>query len=491
LRTFSIFPSLAQKKDLLQSALCDQDVDLELKKELGLATAILVVVASMIGTGIFITTGTVLDMARNSSTVLLLWFSGGIVAVTGCLCYAELATMWPHVGGEYLYLKNSFGFLPSFLTGWISLVVGFSASVAISAITFVEYLNQFMKNFMDLNGFSFSFLDGPWTQKFIAAFIILIFGGIHIHGVKLGSRIQNVLTLLKLVIVVSLIALGFTFADWSKIERLTQVYPAPPSAEVSGIPGMGLVLLIIMFSYSGWNGASYITGELKDPHKFLPRALFFGTLLTMVLYLALNVVFLISAPGEEIMGKEAVGVIATKNLFGPHVSIFFTLAIALILLSSISVEMMIGPRVYYAMARDRMIFGMLSRIHPTFRTPSISVLIQILLAVLYVFIGSAKFLMEYMGFALGIFPILTVIGLVYMRIKHPDIPRPFRVPLYPLTPLVFIFLSTGMMVTGFMTWTATSQFALFVLFLGVAVFYIWRFFLNRSQAETGSDERAG
>ncbi len=444
----------------------------------------------MIGTGIFITTGTILEMARDSSTILLLWFAGGIVAVTGCLCYSELATMWPHVGGEYIYLKNSFGFLPSFLTGWTSLVVGFSASVAISSLTFVEYLNQFLKSIMIENHYSSSLLDNPWTQKFAAALIILFFGAIHIHGVKSGSRIQNFLTLLKLLIVISLIGLGLSFADWSKIERLWQSYPPPVKRETSGLPGTGLVLLIIMFSYSGWNGASYITGELKDPRKFLPRALFFGTFLTMIIYVALNVVFLVSTPGENIMGQEAVGVIATKNLFGSHVSIFFTLGIALILLSSISVEMMIGPRVYYAMARDRMIFGMLSRVHPTFKTPFISVLIQIILSILYVFIGSAKFLMEYMGFALGLFPILTVAGLIYMRIKYPDIPRPFRVPLYPLTPLVFIFLSSGMMITGFMAWTNTSRFAIFVLLLGVVVFYLWRFFLNRNHAETGGEEIA-
>ncbi len=445
----------------------------------------------MIGTGIFITTGTVLEMSGNSLTVLLLWFTGGVVAVTGCLCYSELATMWPHVGGEYVYLRNSFGFLSSFLSGWISLVVGFSASVAISSITFVEYLNQFLKNFMSVNGSSCSLLDGPWTQKFIAAFIILLFGAVHIHGVKSGSRIQNFLALLKLLIVLSLIGLGLSFADWGKVRRLTQVYPVSAPTGAPGLPGTGLVLLIIMFSYSGWNGASYITGELKDPQKFLPRALFLGTLLTMIIYVALNVVFLVSSPGEELMGQEAIGVIATKNLFGPRVSSFFTLAIALILLSSISVEMMIGPRVYYAMALYKMIFGMLSRIHPTFKTPSLSVLVQVLLSVLYVFIGSAKFLMEYMGFALGIFPILTVTGLIYMRIKHPDIPRPFRVPLYPLTPLVFILLSSGMMITGFMAWTRTSRFALFVLFLGVAVFSLWRYFLTRSRGETGKEEIPG
>ena len=460
---------------------------MELKKELGLPTAILIVVASMIGTGIFITTGTVLDMYRDSLVILVLWGVGGVVALTGSLCYAELATMWPHVGGEYIYLRNSFNLLPSFLTGWISLVVGFSASVAISAITFTEYMNQFLQNLMISQGDTSTILSDPLIQKIFSSLVILLFGAIHIHGVKSGSRIQNVLTVMKLIIILLLIIMGLSNADWSQISRLAARYPGGARPGVSGISGIGLVLLIIMFSYSGWNGAAYITGELRNPAKFLPRALFIGTTLTLVLYVALNVVFLLSSPGEQLMGQETIGAIAAQNLFGKKASIFFTLAIALILLSSISVEMMIGPRVYYAMAKDNMIFRFLGRINPRFRTPSLSILVQIVLSIIYVFVGSAKFLMEYMGFALGIFPILTVAGLIYMRVKEPGIPRPFRVPLYPLTPILFVVLSSAMMVAGFTAWTSTSKFAVSVVLLGIPVFYLWRYYLKRRGHAAGTD----
>ncbi len=445
-------------------------------------TATLVVLACMIGTGIFITTGTVLEISGNSLEVLLLWGLGGVVALTGSLCYAELATMWPHVGGEYIYLRNSFNLLPSFLTGWISLVVGFSASVAISAITFVEYMNQFVQSFLGPQAGISTFLSEPVAQKCLAAVVILIFGAIHIHGVKSGSRIQNALTIMKLVIIFLLIVLGFYFADWSRVDRLYASYPKQSAAGSQGLPGTGLVLLIIMFSYSGWSGASYIAGEMRNPGKYLPRALFLGTVITMVVYISLNVVFLLSSPGEMIMGQETVGAVAVRSLFGTRMSIFFTLAIALILLSSISVEMMIGPRVYYAMAKDKMIFQFLARINPRFRTPSLSILIQILLSILYVFIGNAKFLMEYMGFALGVFPILTVIGLIHMRIKKPDIVRPFKVPFYPVTPIVFITISTFMMVTSFMAWTSTSKFAIIIIILGIPVFYLWRLYMKKKPA---------
>jgi APA family basic amino acid/polyamine antiporter len=453
---------------------------LVLKRQLGLPTAILVVVASMIGTGIFITTGTVLKMTHNSFLIMILWVVGGIVAITGSLCYAELATIWPDVGGEYVYLKKTFGLLPSFLTGWISLVVGFSAPVATSSLSLVKYLNQFWYTIMQDSGDIAHVLSGDWTQKIIAAAIIFIFGAIHIIGVKRGSRIQNVLTLIKLLIAVSLIGFGIYMADWSMSDRLVSSYSWAEGEIPAGIPIYGLVLLIIMFSYSGWNGASYIGGEIENPGKNLPRALFLGTLITMLIYIGLNVVFLMSTPGQELMGKDAVGAVASRNLFGAGVSSFFMLGIAIILLSSVSVQMMIGPRVYYAMAQDRMIFQYLAYESPRFSTPSVSISIQMILAIFYVFVGTAQTLMEYMGFALSIFPLLTVIGLMYMRYKKPDLKRPFRVPFYPFIPLIYIVLTVVMMVAGFLAWTKTSWFAILVVMLGIPIFYIWRWITTRA-----------
>lgn len=437
----------------------------------------------MIGTGIFITTGTALKMTHNSFLILILWLVGGTVALTGSLCYAELATIWPDVGGEYVYLKNTFGLLPSFLTGWISLVVGFSAPVATSSISLVKYLDQFWLTSMQHEGEMSHILSGDWTQKIIAAAIIFIFGAVHIIGVKRGSRIQNVLTLIKLLIAVTLIGFGIYMADWSMSERLFSSYSWAEGELPAGMPIYGLVLLIIMFSYSGWNGASYIGGEIQNPGKNLPRALFFGTLITMLIYIGLNVVFLMSTPGNELMGKDAVGAVASRNLFGPGVSSFFTLGIAIILLSSVSVQMMIGPRVYYAMARDRMIFQYLAYESPRFSTPSVSISIQMVLAIFYVFVGTAQTLMEYMGFALSIFPLLTVIGLMYMRYKRPDLNRPFRVPLYPFVPLIYIALTVVMMVAGFLAWTKASWFAILVVILGIPIFYIWRWIVGRASSK--------
>ncbi len=462
-----------------------KEADVELKRQLGLMTGILIVVADMIGTGIFMTTGNILGMTASAPVVLTLWALGGLVAITGSLCYAELATMWPDVGGEYVYLKRIFGPLPAFLTGWVSLIVGFSAPVATSSLLLVQYLNRFMHIAIDPSSGATSALDGVWVQKSIAAGIVLFFGALHIVGVKRGGYFQNFLTVLKLLIVSSIIVFGLLAIDWSAGHRLTASYLAAGDGEIPGAPVIGLALLIIMFAYSGWNGATYIAGEMKNPERNMPRALLLGTIITTVLYLLINVVFLMSAEGPELMGKDEVGAVATQAIFGPGVSGIFMIGIAIILLSAISVQTMVGPRVYFAMAKDGLIFHSLSRVHPRFETPHLAILIQVILSIFYVFSGSAMTLVIYMGFALNVFPVLTVIGQMYMRRRAPELSRPYRTPLYPVVPLVYVLLTTAMMIAALMNWTTTSLVAIGVLVLGIPVFYIWRRFSVEKPAGMG------
>ncbi|MBM4311434.1 MAG: amino acid permease [Deltaproteobacteria bacterium] len=448
-----------------------------LKRQIGLATAVLVIVADMIGTGIFMTTGNVLGMTGSAPVVMALWIVGGCIAVAGALCYAELATTWPDVGGEYVYLKKTFGFLPAFLTGWVSLVVGFAAPVATGSLLLVQYVNRFLHAASVVPGQTM-LLDDVWLQKTAAVMIIVFFGCLHIVGVKKGSYVQNVLTVIKIVIVTALIGLGLYAADFGNIGRLTATYSVPESG-VSGFAVMGLALLVVMFAYSGWNGACYIAGEVRNPERNLPRAMLWGTLLTMCLYLLLNFVFLLAAPGQELMGRDEVAAIAAGFLFTPAVSNFLTLGIAVILLSAVSVQLMIGPRVCYAMAQDRMLFQWLAALHPRYGTPWLAIIFQMVLAIIYVLLGSAMTLVIYMGFALSVFPVMAVIGMMYMRFKQPGLPRPYRVPLYPYVPLLYIGLSVTMMAAALMTWTSTSLFSIGVLLAGIPVYFLWRFFVKQ------------
>ena len=450
--------------------LCNiEGANVELKRQLGLYTGILVIIADMIGTGIFMTTGNILGMTQNALIVLLLWVVGGIVALCGALSYSELATMWPDVGGEYLYLKKIFGNLPAFLTGWVSLLVGFTAPVATSSMLLVQYLNSFLCN---INATSITaYTNNIFWQKTFAALIIIAFALAHIAGVRRGTNIQNALTILKIGIVAAFIIAGFYVVDSSGIERL---YASYGSITVQSVPYMGLSLLIIMFAYTGWNGATYIAGEIVNPEKNLPKIMFWGVTITTVLYLLLNVVFVMSTDASAIMGKDEIGAIVANALFGPAVSNFFSITIAIILLSSVSAQMMLGPRVYYAMAKNRMIFHSLAKVNERLGTPVNAIILQMILAIIYVYSGSAMTLVIYMGFALNVFPVLAVIGLMVTRKKHPEIKRPYTTPLYPLVPLVYIILSVIMMIAALMCWAVTSAFAIGVLFLGIPVYYLWQ-----------------
>ena len=459
---------------------------MELRRQLGLLTGIFVIVADMIGTGIFMTTGNVLGMTKSAPLVLALWGIGGVVAISGALCYAELATIWPEAGGEYVYLKNIFGPLPAFLTGWLSLVVGFSAPVAVSSLLLVQYVNRFLHGIAGA-GPSATLLDPAGVQKVLAACLIVFFGSMHLIGVKKGSSLQNLLTAIKILLVLSLIAFGLSRVDWSMTGRLVASYESPSVARQFNVPQTGLALLIIMYAYSGWNCASYLAGEIRQPGKTLPRALLLGTLLTTVLYALLNILFLISSEGAEIMGKDEIGAIAVSRLFGPGVGGVFTLGIAVILLSSVSAQMMVGPRVSYAMAKDKMIFRSLARVHPRFETPHIAILVQMVLAILYVFIGSALTLVIYLGFALSLFPLLAVAGLLYLRHARPEMKGSYRVPCGTLVPLVYIAFTIAMMLAALVTWTKTSCCAIAVVLLGIAVFHVRERIIRKGHRSRGEE----
>ncbi len=437
---------------------------MELKRNIGLITAMMIIVADVIGTGIFMTTGEVLGMTGSALSVLVLFGVGGLIALTGSLCYAEMATMWPEDGGEYVYLKKIYGPLPSFLSGWISLIIGFSLAAAMSSITAVNYINKLSAG---------GLISGFWLPKLIAASIIVFFSIIHVIGVQKGSAIQNILTIVKLLVVFFFIAMGFYFVDWTQAGRLTAIYPVD---EGSSILKWGSALIIIMYAYSGWNGTTYIAGEIRNPDRNLPRALFFGTLLITIIYMAMNLVYLMSATGQDIMteGKYTIGALAAKNLFGPSIGPIFDACIVIVLLSSVSVQMMIGPRVTYAMAKDRTIFSSLERINQRFQTPDLAIIVQMAIAVFYVFIGFDAILkmLIYMGFALSIFPLVSVIGMVYLRIKKPELNRPFRVPLFPIIPMIYILLMLGVIVTTLIEKTIPSLFAIGVVVLGIVIYFI-------------------
>lgn len=468
---------------------------MELKRRLGLFTAVCIIVGDMIGTGIFGTTGFALADMGSATLVLGLWVLGGIVAISGALSYAELASIWPEVGGEYIYLKNIFGRLPAFMTGWVSLFVGFSAAVAVSALVLTGYLAESFKNIFGAGSAVALLFSDPGFTKIFSCALIFVFALLHILGVRRGTIMQNILTIIKALIVLSLLVGGLVASGLVNLDRLVAGYDAlaagmlgglgwllHPLAPTPDLPRIALTLLIIMFAYSGWNAATYIAGEIKEPAKNIPRALFWSAFGTMLVYVLLNVVYLLAVPTEKLAGQQAVGAITAAALFGEGVASVFGLGIALILLSAVSAQMFIGPRVSWAMAKDRMLFSRLGNLHPRFETPHLAIGLQALIAISYILLGSAADLMMYMGFALSVFPLLSVIGLVWLRRRRPSLPRPWKTPFYPLFPLLYIVLTLAMMIASLLAWTTTSLTAIGVLAGSVPVYCIWRWLVERNSS---------
>jgi APA family basic amino acid/polyamine antiporter len=428
-----------------------------LPRRLGLGTATSVVVANMIGTGIFTTSGLMLAHTESGWLVLLAWLLGGLVALAGALSYAELATMMPHAGGEYVYLREIYGPLPAFLTGWTSFFVGFSAPVAASAVACAKYLA------------AAGVLPETWVaEKSTAAGIVLALSAVHYCGLRLGARVQNFLTGLKLFLLFGLIAAGFAIGrgGWDFLGAASSFWDA-------GRPGqLGVTLLLAMFAYSGWNAAGYIAGEIEQPARNLPRSLLLGTLIVTLIYLLMNLLLFFAALPAQLRGIVPVGEVAAVQLFGTGAATMISTLIALALLSSLSAYVLIGPRVYYAMAKDGLFFRFAARVHPRFQTPGLSILAQAVCALAMILTGTFEQLLIYIGFSLGIFPLLAVAGVFVLRRRQPQRERPYRVWGYPLVPLFFLVVMVAVLIVGFVNSPKPSLIALATVAAGVPAYWL-------------------
>jgi len=443
-----------------------------LKRQLGFWSASIIVVANMIGSGIFGNTGLIQEMVGSPLVVLGLWFLGGLIALAGALCYAELSTIYPHAGGEYVYLKNIFGGLPSFLTGWISLLVGFAAPAAAAALLSGVYVSVILKLAYPGSALAIFFQDDT-NRKLLACMLIVLFGLFHSVGVKHGSRLQNFLTVTKVSVIILFAGGGLFMAHASLAAPITEHFTGTLHPR-----GMGVGLMFVMFAYSGWNAASYLAEEIKDPVKNLPRSLVAGTLFTMVIYLVMNYVYYLAVPAAELSGKPDPAAQAATRLFGEGINRVFHIAFSFMLLSGLSACVMIGPRVYYAMARDGLFFSFAGKVSST-GVPVQSIVVQCFISLLYILLGTYEDIQTYMGFSLTLFPILTVLGLILHRHRHPDMERGYRSPWFPALPLFYIAFSALIVLTSYLDRPHQGNFAISIVVAGVPMFYLWLLFRDR------------
>jgi len=421
-----------------------------------------IVVANMIGAGIFTTSGLLMADLRDPVLMLGLWVVAGIIALAGAMCYGEIGASIPKAGGEYAFLSSLYSPRLGFLSGWVSFVVGFSAPIAASSIGFSEYLYRALPGIFEV-----SFLGVDGMKNVYSILIIASFTIIHLRGIEFGARVQNYLTILKVLLVIGLILFGFSLGngDFAHFKS-----PIPNTGDPVTWKTIGLSLMWIMFAFSGWNASVYIGSEIKKPERNIPMSLLLGTGLVLLLYLLLNVLFIYAIPPTEMGDVISIGGLAVGKLFGTTYEAFFSLMVAFALFSSISAFIILGPRVYFAMSADGHFFKFASRIHEKYQVPTYSIIFQGIISVVIILSGTFDQILTYMGFSLGIFPIITVFGLFKLRQKGLS---KLKLPGYPLTPILFIITGCIMLVLSFMERPVESSIAILTVLVGFPAYYFF------------------
>jgi len=443
-----------------------------LLRQLGFVSATALVVSNMVGTGIFATTGFMAGDLADARLILLVWFVGALFALCGALSYSELGINFPSSGGEYVYLTRAFGPTWGFMTGWVSFFAGFSAPIAAAALAFSDYVGYFFPVFKQANA-QFTIGSGALSLQFGGAQLLasaLIAGFTILNSLGLGraAKVQNVLTATKVAVIVAFVVIGFAAGtgSWSHLSQ-----PAVRTSTVTLPVQFMISLLWVMVGYSGWNAATYIAEEVKKPERTLPMALAVGTCVVTALYLGLNLIFIYATPLESMKGVLAVGALSASNLFGPQVAGVFAALMAIGITSTVSAEVTVGPRVYYAMAKNRAFFKIAAWVHPRWHTPVPAIVAQGLCAMLMTLTPFPQ-LVVYIGFSLTFFTVMSVASLFVLRRRQPKWQKLRPVSfLYPLIPGAYILVGAGMITYGVIWQPKASLTALATIAVGAAVYH--------------------
>jgi basic amino acid/polyamine antiporter, APA family len=461
-----------------------------LEPRLGVLDAAAIVVSNVIGGGIFFVPQIVAAIAPHPFALLGVWLLGGLLSFAGAMAYAELAAARPRAGAEYVYLRDAFGRLPAFLTGWTSFVAGFSGAIAASAVALAEYVGRFVPAAGDATPLvTLPLVPLVVSRKALVALAaIAALSFVHVRGLGPGRLVQNTLAGLKVSGLLLFVALGLSLGHGSPANFSTSAGPVTAA-------GVLLALVPVMFSYSGWNAAAYVAEEVREPARNVPLALALGTGTVTVIYLALNVLFLYATPVGELSVLRG-GLIdrTCDRLFasglGGWIAAFTIVSIA----ASISAMTIAGPRVYFAMARDGLFLGPAARVHPRFHTPALSIVAQAVWSGVLVLSGTLSQLLSYTGFAVVLFSGVAVASLFVLRRRDSASERPYSTWGYPVAPAVFVLASAVLVLNEIWSRPGPALAGLGVMAAGVPVFWWMRAEGARLRAEhpaSGPEARGG
>jgi APA family basic amino acid/polyamine antiporter len=428
-------------------------------QQLNLFDATMIVISGIIGSGIFINPYVVARIAQTPFLILAIWLAGGLIALAGAFVFAELSTVMPKVGGQYAFFREAFHPLVAFLHGWSLLLIIQSGATAAVAVAFATYLRPLL-----------NFPEG--YEAAVAVGLMLALAAFHALGIKPGAVVINVITFGKTLAIAALIAGAFILTKASGISFA----PLTPR-DLSGLPLVSVFfagLVPVMFAYGGWQNLNFVAEEVREPLRNLPRAILIGVWCVIAVYLSANVAYVhvLGAPGLAATGTPAADL--ARRLTGEAGAKLISALIVISTFGFLNLALMTAPRVYYAMGADGVFFKTIGQLHPRFRTPTAAILLQGALASVFALTNTYDKLLGYAVFADWIFFALAGASLIVFRRKLPDAPRPFRTPLYPLTPILFILVGLGIVINTFITDWRNARIGTLIIAAGIPVYFIWR-----------------
>jgi basic amino acid/polyamine antiporter, APA family len=429
----------------------------QLLRALGLWQATAIVVGIMIGAAIFIVPAEITRQVGSERWALAVWTVTGLLSLFGALSFAELAAMLPQAGGQYIYLREAYGPLVSFLCGWMFFTVQQSGGNATLAVGFAQYLGNL-------------FPVSPWQQKAAAVAAIIILTAINYRGVRQGGWVQSVLTGLNVGTIVALIALGYSLMKGSPAGARS----LPTPSGTGFLASFGVAMVAALWAYEGWNNVTFAAGEVKRPERNLPLALILGTSAVVAIYVALNLVYYHVLTPLEIAHSPRVAADVVVRIIGPKGSHLVTMAIIVAAWGSLNGSILAGARVYYAMANDGLFFRWCAKVHPRFRTPHLALIVQGAWSAFLVLLAGYEQLFTYTVFAAWFFYALTAFGVIVLRRKKPDLPRPYRVSGYPFVPIIFVLTAVWFILNTLVEKRVEAGIGSLIVALGVPVYFLWK-----------------
>ncbi len=446
----------------------------ELQRVMSLWDAALLVVGGVIGSGIFMTTGFIVESVKSPGAVLLVWAAGGMITLFGALSFGELAGMFPQAGGQYVYLKEAYGELTGFLFGWAFFWMIMGGGVAALAVGFAEYLGYFLPSFSNqaqiigfsAAGFSFALSAG----QLVAVAMIMILSAVNYFGIRSGLFVQNLFTVFRLGSIVVLLVLG-----WAIGKKAGLPHPGDFLNFGGGLPlsAFGLALFAALWTYDGWYSVNCAAGEIKKPQTTIPLSLLLGTLAVTTVYLAVNVLYLAAVPVDKMSGVARVGELAATAMFGPRAGSLIVAAILTATFGCLSATILYGPRVYYAMARDGLFFRKMGTLHPRYQVPSRAIVGQAVWSAFLCLSGTYQDLFEYVIFAVVLFFAATGVAVIVLRIKRPEAARPYRAWGYPVVPVIFVAVNLVIFVNRIASEPRASLIGLIIIIAGLPAYFLW------------------